>query len=138
RSSGSHFNTGRSGTPPLASLLLPRTILWKACRPGDDGSPPCPEAIGWQGMDLLISRPAREEGLMDILLITHDPDLKEYRNRALVERLEQAGVSIKALAPAALTFHWTRRQMVLLDRRGDPVEPRLVVNGLFRNEGEGI
>lgn len=75
---------------------------------------------------------------MDILLITHDPDLKEYRNRALVEKLEQAGVAVRALAPASLTFHWTRRQMVLMDRRGTTVEPRLVVNGLFRNEGEGI
>lgn len=75
---------------------------------------------------------------MQIVLITHDPDLSEYRNEQLVRRLRKRGVDVRILAPGQEIVRLKGGRITVLDARGRELNPDLVVNGLFLNTGRGL
>lgn len=77
-------------------------------------------------------------GDLEIALITHDPDLKEQRNRKLVNALAERGVSVRVLAPGRETVCISGSGTAFIDGSGRELNPDLVVNGLYRNSGWGL
>ena len=75
---------------------------------------------------------------MEIAFITHDPEIRQQRNRKLISALQRRGVSVRVLAPGRETVRIRGRNIAFLDGEGRMLEPDLVVNALFRNSGWGL
>ncbi|MDQ7793822.1 MAG: RimK family alpha-L-glutamate ligase [bacterium] len=68
---------------------------------------------------------------MQILLITHDPRLRQYRTRELVRRLRDRHVDPVVLAPRQALVSIQSGRVVLLGPRGPALRPDLVLNALY-------
>lgn len=74
---------------------------------------------------------------MQIVLVTNDRNLKEYRNRELADRLERRGAVLIPLAPGSESVVAEAGRIVLACQ-DQVIQPDLVVNGLTSKTGKGL
>lgn len=75
---------------------------------------------------------------VEILLVTHDPNLSSYRNRELVLRLKRRNANPIVVAPEQLVFIGGKPGPAVWHIDGYRLNPDLVVNALYRNSGTGL
>ncbi|HCC33950.1 MAG TPA: hypothetical protein DEQ28_08675 [Clostridiales bacterium] len=66
------------------------------------------------------------------LMITHDPELRQYRNRELVDRLRTRDVRSLVLAPGQIVVSARSSRLTALGPAGFPIEDALILNALYR------
>jgi RimK family alpha-L-glutamate ligase len=67
------------------------------------------------------------------LMITHDPELRQYRNRELVDRLRARDVRSLVLSPGQIVVSLRSGRLTALGPAGFPIEDALILNALQRS-----
>lgn len=75
---------------------------------------------------------------VEVLMVTHDPELKAYRNRELVQRLRNRDVPVTVVAPAHLAVTASATGPRLWHINGRRLQPSIVLNALYKNSGVGL